>query len=74
MKYSFKFKPELNKNVRVAVFDQYSEYPVIFGSGTNPTEISTITINSLDYNNSNVFMMAKVESPRDPLFRLDFSF
>ena len=55
------------------MFDQFSEYAVEFGSNPKSKELESISINSLNYNSSNVWMMAKIMNPKDPMFRLDIS-
>ena len=59
LKYEITMLGELNSNVRLVLVSEHAEEVIDFSQQLRDDGTDYFTINSLDYNTTNVFLMAK---------------
>ena len=75
LKYKFKYKPDLNLNIKLEVFDAAQQgYVRNFATENGFSGGKEFTVKRLDYNSSEVYLLANVENIHGHSFRLDFDF
>ena len=73
--YNFNYNRKVNKNVVLSVFSEFDEYPILFDEQGSEDDAETFfSIDSLNYNTSNVYLMAKKSNFKDNRFEVNFGF